>query len=124
MEGGILLKVDAPVLEPSDRNHLEVSPESRLILIDSNWVKVPSLLRLLRVRGPMVERSLPPIQTAYPRRSKIFQDPGGGLATVEAMMAALAILGQPDFSLLRGYRWGEEFLESNREFFSSLGAFC
>ena len=37
-------------------------------------------------------RSLPAeVETAYPRRSKVFEDPAGGLATIEAIFAALAI---------------------------------
>jgi pre-rRNA-processing protein TSR3 len=67
-------------------------------------------------------RALPAgFQTAYPRHSKLFQDPGAGLASVEAMFAVTVILGtaRPDF--LQHYRWAGEFLELNRELLSRYG---
>jgi len=123
IEGGILLAVGAPPLERSDRAILDADPGSRVVLIDGNWVKVPAILRALRARGPLVHRSLPEgIRTAYPRRSKLFVDPAGGLATVEAMAAAGAILGEPDPELLAGYTWREEFLRLNDHLFGPPAA--
>ena len=79
------------------------------------------LLRRLEPRGSLLARSLPgEIRTAYPRRSKLFRDPPRGLATVEALVSALAILGSPDFSLLEGYLWADNFLALNRDFFQGL----
>jgi pre-rRNA-processing protein TSR3 len=64
-------------------------------------------------------RSVPPgVRTAYPRRSKLYQDPAGGLASVEALAAALHVLGLPPDAVLDGYRWREPFLELNRSFFA------
>jgi pre-rRNA-processing protein TSR3 len=61
-------------------------------------------------------RSLPPeLQTAYPRKSKIFEDPQNGLASIEALHAALCMLGKRDDSLLDGYRWRKEWLDLNSE---------
>lgn len=118
IEGGILLAVDSPPLSPADRALVAPGTGGRLVLIDANWVKIPPMLWCLRSRGPLAHRSLPgSIRTAYPRRSKVFEDPAGGLATVEALAAALAILGMPDPTLLEGYVWKEEFLELNRELF-------
>jgi pre-rRNA-processing protein TSR3 len=123
IEGGILLAVGAPPLERSDRAILDADPRNRVVLIDGNWIKVPGILRVLRARGPLVHRSLPEgIRTAYPRRSKIFVDPEGGLATVEAMAAAGAILGSPDPELLAGYTWREEFLKLNASLFGASAA--
>jgi pre-rRNA-processing protein TSR3 len=114
LAGGILLAVGAPILSREDRAILDESPERRLVLIDANWVKVPIVLRTLAPRGPLVERTLPPdVLTAYPRKSKVREDPAGGLATVEAAAAALAILGAPDPTLLDGYLWAGEFLGKN-----------
>ncbi len=114
IEGGILLAVGAPPLVPEDRAHLGSGSGKRLVVIDANWVKVPRIIRSLRPREPLIGRSLPSeIQTAYPRRSKLFRDPPEGLATVEAIAAALAILGESDSTLLEGYPWAERFLELN-----------
>ena len=52
-------------------------------------------------------------RTAYPRQSKIHADPSAGLATVEALFAALCTLGRRDDSLLRFYPWRDAFLELN-----------
>ena len=59
-------------------------------------------------------RSLTGFRTAYPRVSKMFQDPPEGLATVEALFLALHILGRPTEGLLDQYRWREEFLRANQ----------
>jgi pre-rRNA-processing protein TSR3 len=58
-------------------------------------------------------RSLHGWQTAYPRVSKQGTDPDNGLASVEALYAALHILGRPTAGLLDHYRWGDEFLLRN-----------
>ena len=63
------------------------------------------------VTGPIIPRALPKsLQTAYPRKSKLNNDPGAGLASIEALYAALRILGRRDDSLLSDYHWREEFL--------------
>jgi rRNA small subunit aminocarboxypropyltransferase len=122
IEGGILLAVDSPPLSPADRGLIAPGTGGRLVLVDANWVKIPPMLRCLRSRGPLAHRSLPAdVRTAYPRRSKVFEDPAGGLATVEALAAALAILGIPDPTLLAGYVWRDRFLELNRGLFGPEG---
>jgi pre-rRNA-processing protein TSR3 len=114
LAGGILLAVGAPTLSREDRAILDEDTGRRLVIIDANWVKVPIVLRTLAPRGPLVRRTLPrEIVTAYPRKSKVREDPAGGLATVEAVAAALAILGAPDPTVLDGYRWAEEFVGKN-----------
>ena len=55
------------------------------------------------------------ILPAYPRKSSLFEDPRNGLASVEALHAAICLLGDRDDSLLVGYRWAELWLESNRK---------
>ena len=52
----------------------------------------------------------PGISTAYPRVSRNFPDPDGGLASVEALYVALRILDDDDPSILDGYHWRDEFL--------------
>lgn len=59
-------------------------------------------------------RGLPPQwRTAYPRTSKLFADPPGGLATVEALYVAYRLLGLDPAGLLDSYQWKDRFLELN-----------
>ena len=97
----ILLEVGAPVLSATDAGR-------RLLLLDGNWKHVEFLRS--RVVGTPIARSLPTIETAYPRRNRDGLDPQVGLASVEALYLALKILGQDDVSLLAEYHWREEFL--------------
>lgn len=103
-DGRVLLSPEGDLLTAADTDR-------GLLLIDCSWRRVPSLLAT--VDGELHSRRLPELVTAYPRRSTVFQDPAGGLASVEALYAALAILGRGREELLDGYRWREEFLEAN-----------
>src|SRR3712207_2863851 len=78
LEGYVRLGLGGPVLSAAD------APRGLLVL-DGTW----------RLAGPMETqyadvpvRTLPPWVTAYPRVSKLFKDPHGGLATIEAVFAA------------------------------------
>ncbi|MEE8468549.1 MAG: DUF367 domain-containing protein [Planctomycetota bacterium] len=102
--GRILLSPDGLELGPQDAG-------PGLFLVDCSWRRVPTLLAA--VDGEPIARRLPPLVTAYPRRSRQFADPEQGLASVEALYAALVILGRPRPELLEGYRWREEFLAAN-----------
>jgi pre-rRNA-processing protein TSR3 len=81
-----------------------------LLLLDGTW-------RLAARMEPFYEyvevRSLPLIRTAYPRKSEVYQDPDEGLATLEALYAALRILGRDTSGLLDHYHWKNRFLELN-----------
>ena len=81
-----------------------------LLLLDGTW-------RLAARMEPFfahVEvRSLPLIHTAYPRKSEVFADPTEGLATIEALYAALRILGRDTTGLLDQYHWKQAFLARN-----------
>jgi hypothetical protein len=68
-EGCILLEVGAPPLTSRDAGR-------GLILLDGNWRHVPKLRA--RVTGNPLPRSLPPVPTAYPRRSGGGARHGGG----------------------------------------------
>jgi pre-rRNA-processing protein TSR3 len=72
---------------------------------------VPELLAT--VEGDPPRRRLPPLATAYPRKSRVFEDPERGLASIEALYAALALLGDVRPELLGSYRWAREFLRLN-----------
>lgn len=102
--GRLLLHPDGEPIGPADRG-------LPLLLVDCAWRRLPTLLATLD--GPCVRRRLPPLLTAYPRRSKTFEDPSRGLASVEALYAALVLLGDRRPELLEGYRWASEFLELN-----------
>jgi pre-rRNA-processing protein TSR3 len=102
----ILLHPEGELLSAADRDR-------DLLLVDCAWRRVDSLLAT--VEGELVHRRLPPLRTAYPRTSKLFQDPPTGLASVEALYAALFLLGEPRSDLLTEYRWRDEFLRLNPE---------
>jgi pre-rRNA-processing protein TSR3 len=80
-----------------------------LLLLDSTWRWLPQLAAA--VRGTPIARSIPGVlRTAYPRTSRVFEDPAAGLASIEALYVARKLLGDDDPSLLDGYHWREPFL--------------
>lgn len=100
--GFLLLAVDAPPLSAADAG-------APLLLLDSTWRWLPWLQRC--VVGTPTARSIPgDLRTAYPRTSKVFADPARGLASIEALYVARALLGDDDPTLLAGYHWRNEFL--------------
>jgi ribosome biogenesis protein Tsr3 len=102
----ILLDPRGELLSPADAGR-------DLLLLDCSWRRLPTLRRV--VCGVVHPRRLPALRTAYPRESRTGSDPACGLASVEALFAALAILGAPRPEILRGYRWGAAFLRANPE---------
>lgn len=100
-----LLHPDGELLTPADAAR-------PLLLVDASWRDLPGVVRGLR--GTLHPRRLPPgLVTAYPRRSATFADPAAGLASIEALHAALALLGARDDGLLEGYHWAAEWLARN-----------
>ncbi len=100
--GHILLALGSPPLSPEDAG-------KPLVLLDCTWRLLPQLEACLE--GTPMRRSMPVgVYTAYPRKSKNFNDPPGGLASVEALYLAKRILGEDDHTLLDDYRWKELFL--------------
>jgi pre-rRNA-processing protein TSR3 len=100
----VLLHPDGDALGPSDAG-------APLLLLDCAWRRVPQLRATLE--GTPRPRRLPPLSTAYPRKSRVYTDPADGLASIEALYAALALLGEARPELLAGYRWAAEFLARN-----------
>ena len=82
-----------------------------VLLVDCTWRRLSTLSK--RIDGELIRRRLPKLVTAYPRRSKLQPDPEHGLASVEALYAALALLEGPRPELLARYRWAPEFLAAN-----------
>jgi pre-rRNA-processing protein TSR3 len=102
--GFTLLAVDAEPLSTKDN-------ERPLLLLDSTWRWLPQLLAC--VSGEPIRRSIPGnVRTAYPRISKVFEDPEAGLASIEALYLARKLLGDDDPTLLDGYHWKDQFLQS------------
>jgi pre-rRNA-processing protein TSR3 len=100
----IWLHPEGDELQPADRG-------LGLLLIDCTWRRLAKLSK--RVDGELVRRRLPNLVTAYPRRSKVTPDPEHGLASVEALYAAIAFLEGPRLELLAQYRWAPDFLAAN-----------
>lgn len=105
MTGFTVLALGAPELSVADADR-------PLLLLDSTWRLLPQLEACLRGRGE--RRTLPTVATAYPRISKIADDPHGGLASVEALYLAKLLIGERDDSLLAAYYWRERFIENLR----------
>lgn len=99
----VRLGLGGPVLSAEDSH-------SGLLVLDGTW-RLTDKMEADYEDVPV--RTLPSWQTAYPRVSKLFDDPLGGLATIEAVYAALHILGRDVSGLLDGYHWREEFLAKN-----------
>lgn len=105
LDGYVRLGLGGPELSLEDA-------DCGVLVLDGTW----------RLAGKMEEdfadvpvRTLPVWETAYPRTSKLFDDPLGGMATIEAMFAAFSILGRDVAGLLDEYHWRDEFLERNAE---------
>ena len=101
----VRLGFEGPLLRTADA-------DKGLLVLDGTW----------RLAGKMEQdvrdipvRSLPAVQTAYPRVSKLYDDPAGGLATIEAIYVAYHLLDREADGLLDGYRWAAEFLRRNRD---------
>ena len=84
LDGYVRLGLGGPELSADDA-------ASGLLVLDGTW----------RLAGKMEAdfadvpvRTLPAWETAYPRVSKLYDDPLGGLATIEAVYAAHRILGR------------------------------
>ena len=105
----VRLGFDGPQLSSADR-------DKGLLILDATWRRVAAM-EAEYVSVPI--RSLPHLQTAYPRRSRLSQDPNQGLATIEALYAALHILGRPTHGVLEGYHFKDQFLQKNSTFFAN-----
>ena len=100
----IWLHPDGEELGPADRG-------IGLLLVDCTWRRLSNLSTC--IDGELLRRRLPKLVTAYPRRSKLAPDPADGLASVEALYAATALLDGPHPELLAHYRWAADFLAAN-----------
>jgi pre-rRNA-processing protein TSR3 len=104
LDGYVRLGLGGPELSAADA-------DCGLLVLDGTW-------RLAAKMEPdfadLPVRSLPPIwKSAYPRISKLTDDPAAGLATIEAIYVAHATLGRDTSRLLDQYHWRNEFLAAN-----------
>lgn len=106
VSGFTVLALGAPELSPADAGR-------PLLLLDSTWRLLPQLEACLR--GEAIRRTLPAVPTAYPRVSKLTEDPSRGLASVEALYLAKLMLGERDDSLLDDYYWARAFMRNIEE---------
>ena len=103
LDGYVRLGLGGPELSEEDS-------ASGLLVLDGTW-KLAARMEPAYQSIPV--RTLPPLKTAYPRTSKVFNDPDGGLATIEAVYGALKIMRRPLDGLLDEYHWKSEFLNNN-----------
>ena len=103
LDGYVRLGIGGPVITDEDAS-------SGLLVLDGTW-KLAAKMEPDYAHLPV--RSLPPLKTAYPRISKVFEDPAAGLATVEAVYAALLLMGRSVDGILDDYYWRDEFLQVN-----------
>lgn len=103
LSGYVRLGMTGPILSSADAS-------SGLLLLDGTWRWADQMEATV---AEVPTRTLPSLRTAYPRVSKVFHDPQEGLATVEALFAALAILGRDTTGILKNYPFAEEFLRLN-----------
>ena len=104
LDNHVRLGLGGPLLSRADADR-------GLLILDGTW-RLAEGMEAAFANVPV--RTLPPTwQTAYPRTSKLFDDPLGGLATIEALFAAYTILGRDTTGLLDQYYWADEFLRRN-----------
>ena len=99
----VRLAMEGPLLSASDSDR-------GLLVLDATWRLAGKMEKSFNHVEP---RSLPRWETAYPRVSKLNHDPGGGLATIEAIFIAYHLLGRDTTGLLDAYYWRDIFLEKN-----------
>lgn len=104
LDNYVRLGFGGPVLNAEDDGH------AGLLVLDGTWKLAGKMERMF---ADVPIRSLPETETAYPRKSKVFDDPHGGLATIEAIYVANKQLDRPTDGLLDDYYWATEFLEAN-----------
>lgn len=94
--------------------HISMSDASMdLVVLDGTW----RYAKVMETAFPELPvRSLSGWQTAYPRTSKLYEDPETGLATIEAIFAAFIVTGKRTDGLLDHFHWKEKFLCLNQCF--------
>jgi pre-rRNA-processing protein TSR3 len=107
-EGYALLTMEATEeLSLADR-------ENGLVILDATWRLAKVMEKNISFLSSLKKRRLPnKFMTAYPRRQQDCPDPNQGLASIEAIVCAYAIMGRSIHGLLDDYYWRDSFLEKN-----------
>lgn len=111
LDGYVRLGIGGPELTADDA-------ECGLLVLDGTW-RWAADMEADYAELPV--RSLPAIHTAYPRVSKLFDDPQNGLATIEAVFAAYQFMGRSVDGLLDEYYWADSFRELNADRWALAG---
>lgn len=101
-----------------------VSPVPALASVDCVWRRLPKLLNRIEWKDgkqPALAKIPEGFRTVYPRVGANGTDPQGGLATIEALFVAAALLGNYDPTLLSQYHFARRFIELNVSRFFELG---
>lgn len=101
----VRLGLGGELLSPADA-------ENGLLILDGTW-RYAEQMEADYLDLPV--RSLSGWETAYPRTSKLFEDPQSGLATIEAVYAAYMEMGHSVDGLLESYYWSDKFQELNAQ---------
>jgi pre-rRNA-processing protein TSR3 len=110
LAGYVRLALEGPLLTPADR-------PGGLLILDGTWKRAAVMEREFHAVPP---RSLLPWRTAYPRTSKVREDPHAGLATIEALYAASLQMGREVEGILDHYHWADDFLAANADLIASI----
>ena len=93
-----------------------------LSAVDCTWKRLHTVLSFIAKPLPTLVGIPQGFVTAYPRRNKLDKDPDAGLATIEAVFIAAALLGHWDLTLLSRYAFAAEFLRLNKATFEHYKA--
>ena len=109
--GVILEPLCGKVLGPEDREIFQ--NKGSLVALDCSWAQIESSVEHVMRRTRLKPRMLPLLLAANP----VNWGKPGKLSTVEALAASLCLMGNElqAQELLSKYRWGERFLELNKE---------
>ena len=114
LQNYLLLDVEGKPLSKDDEG-------SGLLLVDATWRLAEKIVRCTPELHDMPRRSIPHgFKTAYPRRQDDCPDPDSGLASLEALYIAFCLLGHKCPNILDTYYWKNEFLEKNKQLFTSI----
>jgi pre-rRNA-processing protein TSR3 len=99
----------------------ELGPVSGIAAVDCVWPRLSGLIARIAAPSSRPARLPDGFVTAYPRKTYSRTDPPAGLATIEAIFLAAALLGHWDRTLLERYAFGRQFVELNAARLQALG---
>jgi len=110
----VLPDLSNAVLLDMEGRDLSSSDKGPFVVLDATWRYAAVMQKQLPQLSVCKRRQIPRAwKTAYPRRQGDCPNPELGLASIEAIFAALWITGSPVEGLLDGYYWKDSFLAMN-----------